>query len=256
MPNRRASITTPEGTWFSELPEDQCTFHRSAVTELIEGICWTQPQYARALLRHPIQTVSPLNAFEDGMVRVLAKRLGTPQATLPEGAREVKSSPMRPDPRIPSPPARFDSLEAAKHWIITVQTDLALAAGKSLLEGEKRSRLDRPIVAIGLDSELSVWGAARARGTESRAWHAEAGLILSRLRAGHQIPPGWILTSLKPCRMCAGLLYELLKTTPLEILYSEFDPGPQARETILNASSPDRKRLAPEDTRELEHQFK
>jgi len=51
--------------------------------------------------------------------------------------------------------------------------------------------------------------------------------------------------TLKPCKMCAGLLWDATEDPlGLQVVYAEEDPGRSARETVLDAGSMARRRVA------------
>jgi tRNA(Arg) A34 adenosine deaminase TadA len=66
--------------------------------------------------------------------------------------------------------------------------------------------------------------------------HAEISALMKYFETyGHQLPPkSRIYVSMKPCRMCAGMIIEMAEDPDrIEVIYFQDDPGPLARNTEL-----------------------
>jgi tRNA(Arg) A34 adenosine deaminase TadA len=112
-----------------------------------------------------------------------------------------------------------------------------------------RSSRNRPVAALLLSpqpqtGQLQLLASAVNQNARNRTLHAEVNLIQNLYRrTGHLIPPhSYVLSSLKPCRMCAALIWQSAeRIETLQILYGENDPGPHAQNTTLDPHTLDRK---------------
>jgi tRNA(Arg) A34 adenosine deaminase TadA len=73
--------------------------------------------------------------------------------------------------------------------------------------------------------------------------HAEVNLLELWARP---LPAGSrVVSTLKPCRMCAGLVWDQAEDRRhVLVVYGEDDPGRGARATVLDADSAERRRFA------------
>ncbi len=217
----------------------------TSVSRLIEGIYEQDPLNARRILRERIFTTQKPTAFCMGMVRVAAKRASF---ILANQIELVPSSPWIEVPsvnlgRVPSGPVsdlskfRIQTLPRMnKSSLIQLTLDLAAQVDRA----GPRYLSDRPVAALLATSDFKpLWWALNSN-HENKTRHAEINLIQSFIeRTGKAIPPGSeIFVSLKPCKMCAGLIWETSDSNfPTQITYAKDDPGPHARGTVLDTGS-------------------
>jgi hypothetical protein len=80
----------------------------------------------------------------------------------------------------------------------------------------------------------------------SHLMHAEYLLLRSALAAGTidflhpATPPVTLISTRKPCRMCAAIILDVMGHNCQKVLYRHYDYGPMAARTVLNSNSFDR----------------
>lgn len=222
----------------------------SAVTRLIQGLYSFDPANALRLVRKRIYTSSPLTSMCWGMLKVAAQRHSIIEArdhgAHVDLAQAIEVGPPPPDPLPSRPTIRPQASE--REWIEAARL-LALSVDRS----GPRYASDRPVAALLVDADGRLIGAAVNSNARNRTLHAELKLLQEwHAQEAKPLPAGMrVYSSLKPCRMCAGMLWHAAsRPRQLRIAYAEFDHGPNARETVLNARSPDRRRALVEDARE------
>lgn len=124
------------------------------------------------------------------------------------------------------------------------------------------NRCQRRVAAAALSPEGLITRIALNYPWLSHAWHAEWLLVRGEVGDGkvpacmttsvtraaqgkvnhHTLSPLRILSTLKPCRMCAALItrISLLRGHIPDVYYTTFDQGRSARQTVLDLHSPDR----------------
>jgi tRNA(Arg) A34 adenosine deaminase TadA len=241
----------------------------SPVVNLIQGIydCHDQP---RKLLRQRIYTTSTPTAMCLGMIKVAAKRM-TAEIVPRRHAIDLASDlthfeEIKPLSRLgPSLAPNLNFLPASAHSLIDIQamakecvSDLdfmrlanRLAQESKSASGEESPRhlRDRPIAALlvsGLNSglvyeptsgagEILAWAVNTNR--TNKTLHSEVNMIQHYCRSiGGPVPIGSrIYTTLKPCKMCAGMIWTAAEDIQkIIVYYGEDDPGPHAKVTMLS----------------------
>ncbi len=220
----------------------------SPVVHLIQGIYDLDPLNAFRFVRKRIYTTARLTPMCLGMVKVAAQRvseLSRPrdhQLKFHFDLREIIPRKMLPSALtqlfLNQSPIRFQSVpEAMNH---------ARALTHQVSQAEQRYESDRPIAALLLSRDLKLLEFAVNTNARNRTLHAEVNLIQTYYaRTGSAVPSdSFIISTRKPCRMCAGMIWHCAEDIQnLNIIYDEEDTGPNARSTILNAESYDRKRF-------------
>ncbi len=100
-------------------------------------------------------------------------------------------------------------------------------------------QLDRPVGAVLLSREGVVLGAAINQNAKNRTRHAEVNLLREwGAQTGRPLPVGsTIVTTLKPCKMCAGgILSSAELAEDLSVFYLHDDPGPAAQNLRLKTT--------------------
>jgi hypothetical protein len=208
------------------------------VSRLIQGLYARYPRLARKKVRNRIFMAGEKTAYCEGAMKVAAKRMtvfSNPaevvQALGDSSAiwEEVLSVlPQAPEPFVGD---GFVSLSQA-------QARCEQGEGAIQRASHRRFLSDRPVAALLLSAKGEVLAEATNRGSENRTLHAEVALIHSWWsRSKERLPEGaQVLTTLKPCKMCAGLLVWYCENPQLlRVSYRDFDPGPFGRQTILDA---------------------
>jgi len=200
-----------------------------ALWRLVDGLYSTMGPDARLLLRQRIWVTVPLDAFDWGVYKVAARRVEV--VDRPPAGPKVAVGPTAwgLPPYLPAGfalPTRLGLAEALD----------ALEAAEALIprEGPLWSQ-DRPLVAFLTDADERVVGIGFNQGSRVPTRHAE----LMALAAG---TGQRLYCSRKPCRMCAGALATLLPPGAA-VWWRDFDPGRQARATVLDPESEDARRF-------------
>lgn len=229
----------------------------SSVFGLIHGVYDLFPEKARELLRHRIFTTSEPTEFCRGAVKVSAKRLSL---LGPDGQNEIDFSklpantqyieiPAPAPPTIPEGLTRFESeINESRNSTLGFM-ELALNFAQAIPRSGPRYQQDRKIAAVlaSREGQLLAWGVST--NSRNRTQHAEYNLLRNYYdRTGQPLPQGArIYTTLKPCKMCAGAIWTCAEDPlSLQVFYEEEDRGRNARSTILDSGSAERKRAAPE----------
>lgn len=203
----------------------------SPLTRLIEGVYASEPAHAREILRARIFCTEEPSAFGLGMVKVAAKRWSrvghapdlAGATDLSQAANGVPTGALEIDPA-----AKLREPAALREWLAAREP-----RPDPLLPLHAR---DRVVVALLLDRDGRPLAAARNTNSTVRTRHAELNVIQNFVARAGELPRGFrLVASLKPCRMCAGLVWECAQPhRDFRVFYRDFDPGPMARETLLD----------------------
>jgi tRNA(Arg) A34 adenosine deaminase TadA len=92
------------------------------------------------------------------------------------------------------------------------------------------------IAAMLVDNEGVILEVTLNSVNLNHTFHAEVNLLQKYFKTAQVLPPGaTIYTTLKPCRMCAGMFAELMANRPdVAIIYGQNDPGAHATNTALD----------------------
>jgi tRNA(Arg) A34 adenosine deaminase TadA len=217
-----------------------CAPIRNAAITLIRAIYDYKPDQARRMVRQRIYTTLPGSESVAGIVKVAAKRV-TSSLTFSEIDEMIgknteivdlnAESIWHPEPVALSLPAPSASLTDAQ-WMELAQN----LARQTTLKAVKAPRYacDRPITALLVSVENALLGAAINTNAKNRTLHAEMNLIANL--PDQKIPPGArLFTTLKPCKMCAGMIHDsAADLASLRVIFAEDDPGTHGRNTALD----------------------
>ena len=229
----------------------------SAVVRLIQGVYATEPEQSRIIVRNRIYTTAALTAMCRGMIAVAAKRATGKILEVREEIDETKADKKNGLIEIPvrqidltnsvnglSTELHYDPLEKTfvgiefkndRAWM-----DFALKLAQPVQTArENPDQLflyNRPVAAVLVspDGKLLEW--AVNTNAVNKTLHAELNLVQSYYRKSQsKLPRGSRLyTTLKPCKMCAGMIHDAAEDMrSFEVIYAEDDPGPNARNTAL-----------------------
>lgn len=222
----------------------------SSIFRLIQGIYAIAPDQARKILRNRIFSTENPTEFCFGAVKVSAKRLTAPIAPKPHPIpmgfefTKIDLPPSQTSSSVPhslrkacspSPISNADFLELAKQLTQEVPRT-----------GPRYTR-DRAIAALLVSEKGEILASALNTNASNRTLHAELNLIQNYFENTKKpIPRGAkVFVTLKPCKMCAGAIWSCSEDPlSLQVYYSEFDSGRNARWTILDADSAERKRAS------------
>jgi hypothetical protein len=220
----------------------------SALVKLVQGVYDTKPESALHILRHRIFLNYEPGELCRGMLKVAARRLSAPLEARDHGLAlrlEHRELGGLAEPSIRSQDEQLVDFPLSL-WTESAppRTDedflklaMLLATTVERQAGAKLIALDRAIAAllVAPDGSLLSWGVNRI--TRNRTLHAELNAAQRFWRAQRRpLPPGTrVYSTLKACKMCAGMLWHLASDPrTLHVRYLEFDSGPNARETVFN----------------------
>jgi hypothetical protein len=216
----------------------------TATTTLVQGIHESRPELARKLVRARIWTTREPGAFAWGLVKVAARRISTVEPSsethLPRemsfGAGELVE--VRYEPREISRPSvrpRTDWLELAASLVADPDPAMPLHAR------------DRRVGAVLVSPGGDLLAASANTNARNRTLHAELNVLTTAWLANRKkLARGTRLyVTLSPCKMCAGLAWELGEEPgAIAVFFRELDPGPAARDTVLERGTNSRRRFA------------
>ncbi len=230
---------------------------QSPIVNLIQGIYEKfEKEYgkARRVLRNRIYTTTPHPTIMClGMTKVAAKRL-TPgvKPTCHPIPVSVSYEDVTSQARSHQTFHLNNISTSTAHWSHTDFLQFALQLAKKVPRTNTRFRDDRAIASILVqiapeERKNRILALGVNSNSSNKTCHAEVNLIQSYFQKSRQpIPPhSRIYTTLKPCKMCASMIWHCASDlNSLKIYYAEDDPGPFARDTILSPNTPDRNRFA------------
>lgn len=226
----------------------------SSILRLIQGIYTIAPDQARKILRNRIFSTEKPTELCFGAVKVAAKRLTAPIAPKPHptslNLEFIEVSPIFSQTAHPSPHLLRKSLPS-NPFSHADFLDLAKQLTQAVPRKGPRYTCDRDIAALLVSEKGEILASALNTNAIQRTLHAEINLIQKYFeQTGNPIPRGAkIFVTLKPCKMCAGALWTCSEDPlSLEVYYSQFDSGRNARWTILDAGSAERKRANTRDS--------
>ncbi len=250
-PNHFAWLDWGDTRYFATLPvESPVIFADSAIVRLIQGIGEEYPEQARGILRGRIfSTESILTEMDWGMIKVAAKRvslagvfadLNTEPHDLSDRRWVAFSARPRHAVRIHDDATsriRFesdsDAMKYAQVLANTVQTS------------DVRYRSARSIAAILVSHQGELLAEAVNTSGLNRTLHAEVNLVQGYCAITQQrLPRGArIYTTLKSCKMCAGMIWTAAEDPmDLSVYFHQDDPGPHAQRTVFTCQSFERLR--------------
>lgn len=255
-----AFLICEDSVYFSTHKQSFQTEPINAISNLIQGIYDTYPKIARSILRNRIySTQSTPTALCFGMVKIAAKRITygiQPIRNFLELKFNFVEIQFRRNPSSHSsfPISYPKSIQSHEEFV-----SLALQLAQTIQRNSVQYQSDRPIAALLVKTdpntakkELLAW--ATNSNSHNRTLHAEVNLIQNYFQNTRSLIPKHvaIYTSLKPCRMCAGMIWHSsVDRNSLKVYYGNDDPGPGAKNTILSPFTFDRKQVT-QDPSELQ----
>lgn len=239
---------TGGGSW-AFLLRDGCSLYASApadfaaydspVIRLVRGVHETYPEQARAIVRARIFANHELGASCRGIVKVSAKRVSRLPASS-DGSQWTGATEQVRSPALEGYEAHtgHDLVSAAEARALAV----ALAASVHRSSGP-RWESARPVGSVLVSSQGALLASAWNTNARNCTLHSEANLIRGW---GRPLPEGALIyTTLKPCRMCAGLIWDATQDRARVLVeYLEDDPGRSAQGTVLDLGSEERRRAS------------
>jgi tRNA(Arg) A34 adenosine deaminase TadA len=234
----------------SKLYFSRCPRHLAgpvcATTKLIQFLFDDYIDHSFFILRNRIFTTEKLSPMSNGMVQLAAKRvtgdiqtidhlLEVPQQQIELGSKDqhfLKSKHLQ-EISWRAPIQIHDGIEAQYYL-----QDLI----SKIPRGEVLHDFNRPIAVLICDPNGRLVSWAVNNSSKNKTLHAEILALLKYFETfGGKLPAhSKIYVSMKPCRMCAGMIIEMVEDPDkVEVIYFQDDPGPLARNTELEK----RKRL-------------
>jgi len=211
---------------------------RPAATVLVQGIYAAWPRDAHFLVRNTIHATRAPGPFALGMVKVAAKRLHVVEPLAGERAPLPPLVPVSFEPPRPATIAERPRGLSPEEWL-----RFAASLVGPLREELPRHARDRRVGAALVSPEGELLGASANTNGANRTLHAELNVLAAQERP---VPAGSALyVTLRPCKMCAGLLWESSAAPgSVRVVFAEDDPGSAARNTVLCPGSEMRARFA------------
>ena len=250
-----------EGLWAPSLPQrelERTPEHlHCPVERLIRGPHLMATGRADWLLRARMYSTKPLSPSGWGLLKVAAKRhsvvseaeLSALKARCEADGVTFKQVDLPPPAMILRLSGRsFTSLQEASAWLIErteAHNDALLKSGGGQTsplfshKGDARrwTGARRAVGALLLDEALRPWGLAFKQAERHPLYHAEWALLDALLREGpSRGGPLTLITTLKPCKMCAGA-WVSYGPRPLTVYYLSDDPGKMGQNTALDVGS-------------------
>ncbi len=229
----------------TENPRDIYPFG-SAVTRLIYGITMEFGEDRFRFLRQRISSMKKLNIWEQNLIKVCAKRASTVTTFDPTEVPAHKCLDIGQDLSADLSASRKQHLLGSpllKDEALQLVSDIALnELHHSRNLGLKLHEAHRPVAAILCDAKDIVLAVGVNTNAACQMRHAEVNLVLQLCNLGMTAFPigSKLYTSLKPCRMCAGLIHSFgirenaSEPPPLQIFAGEDDPGRFGRHHLLD----------------------
>lgn len=232
-----AWVRHKEITYFSRFPAtDGNRVPSSAVIKLLQGIFDQYEDLSFFILRNRVFANYKLSASDLGMIRLVAKRASGEQA-LPANLIEEGQEIGKEDEALIQTRRNIRPLDFSK----TISTKSVPEFSAELLaqiptENQRHDQA-RKVVAFATDAKGLVLEATANAAIFNKTLHAEVCLIQNLFRKGFHsfLEDGNIYVSLKPCKMCAAMIYEFLPPNfKGRVVYLEDDLGPLAQSTALD----------------------
>lgn len=207
----------------------------SPLFKLIEFTYKNHPDIALFILRQRITlSYSPSN-FEIALIKVAAKRYSVSEAL------DAKSNSKINNLRTKNVSLKNTGLKNIRFKTQLTNKeamDLAIQCSRKSKQRDERFRSDRQVGAVLLDSQNRLLSTGYNKASVAKFHHAEFNCVRSFWnRTKTFIPVGAkLFVTLKPCKMCAALLFDCSQAPEtLQIYYLNNDPGPFAKDTLLES---------------------
>lgn len=210
----------------------------SAVVKLLQGIFDQLRDHAFFVLRNRIFASYAVSQMDRGMVSLVAKRFAVVEANTVSGNDRLPDfewieigdrDALFFETRVP----QLNCLLEPRVSLVPAGALEALAAlEQQIPRGSVLHDHPRKIAALLLDRSGRILTYAVHGGWLNKTLHAEVLLLQDHYRrTGMALPPGAsIVTSLKPCRMCAEMIAHMSAPgAPVSVNYRDNDLGPKAR---------------------------
>ena len=241
---------------FSIDPSNQCLPHLSSSYEVLLALLHVHlPDKAQWWSRGRAFTNEPISPSAWGCMKVFGKRLYEADQqqledlwnrTPDEQKLCLPSVQLIPDKLTP-PPSMFpkrlsdptQALRLLDRWVHSHNQMLNRSdQGEKSVSGRRWAGTRRVVGALALDEQGNILGYALNQPQVNPTFHAEWCLLdhLWREERWPQHGKVTLLSSLKPCKRCAGL-WATYSPRPLQVIFIRDDPGSSGRCTAFDADS-------------------
>lgn len=216
----------------------------SALIQLVQGLFKKYEDHTFFILRNRIWTSYELTGMEKEFIKVTAKRASMvssgngearDEANLVSSVAEKQLVYINESISIENYVFKSKD-EHIKSQVRAVDLLDEMVSSISRTQ-EMKHDMNRDIAALMVSREGILLSACTAQNKINKTLHAEVSLVQSYYqKTGRLIPAGAkIYTSLKPCRMCAAMIYHCSeKPETIRVLFQKNDPGSMARNTVLD----------------------
>lgn len=234
-----AWLTHQGQIYFSRFPKTNFG-PTSAVVKLVQFIFDEFVDHSFFILRNRIFSTAPLSAMCEGMIQLAAKRatgavairdhqLSVEEPKIEMGTDTAHILQTRHQFEIPwtSPGYIYDAIEAF-HFLQELT--------QKIPRGDILHDFNRPIAALLCDKNGKLLSWSVNNNSKNKTLHAEILAVQQYFKMHSQKLPVETIcyVSLKPCRMCAGMMTHMAEEpSKMKIIYFQDDPGPMARNTEL-----------------------
>lgn len=224
---------------------------RTAATELMQGAFELLRDQSFFVLRQPIMLSGRATPLCRGMAKAAAKRLKENQSPPPWLSAQASNVIWLSGP---APDAAWMSEKGAlalwpEAYPPAGDADfmrLARRLAEQVERGATLHRYSRPVAALIVDRNGTILSWAVNASAVNKTRHAEINAAQALLaRAAKGIPIGArVYSTLKPCRMCAGAIWQAAeRPASISVVYAE-DDGVLAQGTVLDQGSDERRRAS------------
>jgi tRNA(Arg) A34 adenosine deaminase TadA len=223
--------------YFAHYPKGNLAPH-SAVVNLIQGLFEHFVDHSFFILRNRIYTTAGLSKMCQGMVKTVAKRAQAEIVAFDHGFKltneHIQILPM-------NPPAHLSDLNQRSLDAVSALRSKNLGSWARQLaslnsRGDVLHDFDRDIACLLVDKSGDLLGYGLNCNSKNKTLHAEVNMVQRFYREfGRKLPEGsQIITTRKPCRMCAGMIHDWSEIPEsLQIHFEEDDRS--SRSTALDS---------------------
>lgn len=214
----------------------------SAVIKLLQGIFEEFQDHSFFILRKRIFTTQEFSESAHGMIKVVAKRVSfaVPREKGSFDFSNLKLVEIGTDSSLLRSrylvrgdfPAPYSKIESVAQGM-----ELVAALAESVPRGKILHDYNREIaaVAVGPEGEILSWGLNS--NSINKTLHAEINLVQQYfLERGKKLPFSTrIYSTHKPCKMCAGLIYDSCEDPKsMQVFYQHEEKGSMSVNTVLD----------------------
>jgi tRNA(Arg) A34 adenosine deaminase TadA len=222
----------------------------TAITKLIQGVYDSYPEKSHFILRNKIYSSAIPTEMCLGMIKVAAKRCKAPlkgknhHILIPFNMIEILyQSNNSIDNNLQNKLIQSNNLNNNTFEFLKLIKNLSFHT----IQKKERYESNRKVACILVSENKQILSIGLNENSKNKTKHAEINLVQNYYKKYNQpIPKNSIIyTTLKPCKMCAGMIWSCAQDVSLiKVFFLHDDPGSYARNTVLNCGTAERKRAA------------